>query len=284
MSAKRILGLELSGAKNNRTTLAVMEYFPKEKKIFLRDLIEKLGPSEKDSADALLVREIKNWVRKNDVLVTSAGLTLPPCLPCGKTCRKPDSCTLPEARWMRQFHKKVTGVSRPEGPRIRDFTSYTQRPVELWLRYSILSKLHPTLRFDIDETLGGSRGPLTARMVYLKPFLKGLKLLEASPKLTLSRLADPLHLSKRSLRTYRSLESGASARREILEHITQAFDLFIYTKDLRRLRDSLPVFDAFICAITGYLSITNQVELPPKGFPVDSGWIHYPRDDFQINL
>ena len=40
---ERFLGLELAGAKNNKTALSILEYYPREQKIFLLDIRDRIS-------------------------------------------------------------------------------------------------------------------------------------------------------------------------------------------------------------------------------------------------
>lgn len=299
--SKRYLGLELSGAKNPKTAIAVLEYYPKEQKTFLLDIHDKIHlesadkPREKNHGDHFgeavadeqlldLVNELTEDAHKNGRKHVRMGvnvpLELPPCLNCQPTTRRPTRagttatarCTS-AVKWMRDITKKA---QRSHQVKALEFTPYTQRPIELWVRYQVLPKLHPYERFEIDETLGGNKAPLTARMIYLKPHFKDLELIEAWPKLTIAALAGPLGLSKRTVSTYRRLEEGIQAREEILEALIEKRDVFIYDKDVRKLAANLSAFDAFICAYTAMLSDLEQTVEAPPGFPMVTGWVHYP--------
>jgi hypothetical protein len=174
-------------------------------------------------------------------------------------------------------------MSRRSGKlKVREFTPYTQRPVELWVRYQVLSKLPEASWFEIDETLGGSKAPLTARMHFLKRHLKHVPLVEVWPKLSIAVMAMQLGLNRRTVASYRQLEQGSHARGEILEAIMEQHGIFIYERDLRKLSQTLASFDAFVCAYTALLSDLDQCTRIPKGFPASTGWVHYPRLDAKL--
>lgn len=281
LQPQRYLGLELAGAKNPKTTLAVIEYYPKENKVFLLDIHDRIGGTEEEGADKALIGHIKDLVRnhpKNTVsLAVNVPLELPPCIPCTKKiCPFPDKCTVPAVKWMRDTVKRASKSGSANLPRIKEFTPYTQRPIELWIRYHVLPDLPEKLKFDIDETLGGNKAPLTARMQFLKRHLGDTRTFEVWPKLTIACLNAKLKLSQRILTSYRRLEEGAFARGEILEAFSKTLGLFIYERDARKLASNLSSFDAFICAYTALLADNGKCALPPKGFPTASGWVHYP--------
>lgn len=281
MSARRFLGLELAGAKNAKTALATLEVYEKESKIFLLDCFERVTAREKQSTDEALLELIDEHREGLAGIGVNVPLTLPPCILCTrKTCPTPARCTVPEVKWMREQSKRA--IRSPEvshsGIRVLEFTPYTQRPVELWIRYNVLPQLPSKLRFEIDETLGGNRAPLSARMHYLQRHLKGVPLIEAWPKLTLGMLGLEYGIPEKSLQDYRSIESGAPARLEIIEHLTESMALFIYERDQHKLAENLTAFDAFLCALTACLASTGKTARnSARFFPDRFAWVEYPK-------
>jgi len=148
----------------------------------------------------------------------------------------------------------------------------------MWIRHHILSDLPKTMQFEVDEALGGNRAPLTARMQYLQRYLDRKTLIEAWPKLTALRLCLQLGMDRRFLGRYRKLEEGAHARLQFLEHLVARHGIFIYDRDMRKLSTSLTAFDSFLCAYTALLSHLGKCEKSPRGFPVASGWVEYPKE------
>jgi hypothetical protein len=339
---RHYLGLELAGAKNQKTALAALEYYPKEKKIFLLDIFDRIaaqnpddleesegrdknasapsrpassshspshtsGPyavtSAGDQALLELIHELtdessQNSKVPNTTLGVNVPLQLPPCLEqfttaatCtsrglkrkstgGVSTKSAAHATAAAAvKWMNEATRKAERQFKEDDslPRVLEFTPYTQRPVELWVRYQVFPKLPPTHRFEIDETLGGTKAPLTARMNFLQRHLDGLSLVEVWPKLTVAVLALDLELPKRVVQSYRRLEEGVHAREQILETLSSRHDIFIYERDIRKLSNSLPAFDAFMCAYTALLSDIKRCATAPAGFPVASGWVQYPQ-------
>lgn len=272
--SKRYLGLDLAGAKNDKTALAVLEYYPKEKKIFLLDIYEKISG---DDSLVDLIEELEPGIARIGVNIP---LDLPACITCTrKTCPSPQKCTVPTVKWMRESTRKLLKSREPRENKVKvlDFTPYTQRPIELWVRYQVLPKLPQGLRFEVDEALGGTKAPLTARMHYLQRHLSKMPLAEVWPKLSVAILAEQLGLEKRTIARYRHLEEGIHAREEIIEELADRHGLFIYERDIRKLAQSLSAFDGFICAYTALLSDNDQCAEVPSGFPSGAGWIQYPR-------
>ena len=272
---RRYLGLELSGAKNQKTAIAVLEYYPKEKKVFLLDLYDRIHEEGKTSDEALLnlLEELRESVVKMGVNVS---LDLPPCIECTrKACLTPAGCLLPAVKWMRDLTKKA--ARNPElAKKVREFTPYTQRPIELWIRYQVLPKLPEAFRFEVDETLGGNRAPLNARMHYLMKHLKAYGLFEVWPKLTIAVLAVELGWTRRMVLNYRNLEEGAQMREKMLESLARHRGIFIYDRDVRKLSNSLAGFDSFISAYTAMLADNSGCEEAPHSFPAGQHWLQFP--------
>lgn len=271
---RRYLGLELSGAKNQKTALAALQFYPRERKIFLLDIYDRISSEENQTSDEALLELIHEAGEKDATLAVNVPLELPPCLLCDrKHASRSHRCGLPAVKWMNEATRKA---ARSRVVKVKDFTPYTQRPVELHMRYHVLPELKDAPGFEVDETLGGNKAPLTARMHYLKRQLTRYPLLEVWPKLTVALLGPQLGISRKTIASYRHLEQGAHARTEIVESLAERHGLFIYERDVRKLSNSLAAFDAFLCAYTALLSDLGQCARPPAGFPVASGWVTYP--------
>ncbi len=274
--SRRYLGLELAGAKNQKTSLAALEFYPKERKIFLLDIYDRITSHESQSSDEALLELIDELQPGIAKIGVNVPLELPPCISCSrKHCPMPAQCTVPAVKWMRDLNDQLSQSNYQER-KILEFTPYTQRPFELWARYLILPELPPAMAFEIDETLGGNRAPLTARMHFLKRHLQETPLVEVWPKLSIALLARDLGMDHGAVTHYRSLEDGIHCREEILARLSQGKGIFIYDRDMRKLAQSLAAFDAFICAFTALLTDQTECAPPPRGFPVKSGWVHYP--------
>jgi len=270
------LGIDLAGAKNQKTALAAIQHYPKERKTFLIDIYERVAQAEGQTSDEALLELIHEMRPGVSKLGVNVPVELPPCVTCvRKVCPMPSHCTVPSVKWMRESAKRAARTPRI-ADRVRDFTPYTQRPVELYVRYQILPELDPHLSFEIDETLGGNKAPLTARMHFLRRHLKDLPICEVSPKLTVALLGTELGVPKLTLTNYRKLEEGVHARQEILDAMSERQSIFIYERDQRKLAGSLSAFDAFICAYTAMLADQGLAAKVPPGFPEQTGWIAHP--------
>ncbi len=296
---KHFLGLDLAGAKNNKTSVAAIEYYPREKKSFLLEIYEKIdthrlpeSPSKNarihSSQDAALVALLQSLTQNSPLETFTLGANVPLQLPPGlistlqselsqgqTSSRSPSLLMSSSLRWMEK--KTQLWSKKWNDPKILEFTPYTQRAVELWIRYEVLPLLPTSHRFEIDEALGGNKAPLTARMAYLIPLLPKIKQIEVWPKLSTAILSQNGKLPRRVIQSYRKLEEGIHSREVILEHLTQTSGLFIYERDIRKLTQHLSSFDAFICAFTALLEDLGETEPRPKGFPTHSNWVGFPR-------
>lgn len=282
----RFLGLELSGAKSHKTALAVIDYFAKEKKIFVTHIYDRLphksgrmsATSRGLSSDQHLISTLRGLASEETTLATHVPLQLPPCIECKiKNCPMPANCKVSSVRWMRKLSGKHARRRNP-AIKIKEITPYTQRPVELWMKFQIQPELPPNFRFEIDDALGGNKAPLTARIWFLKRHLKFLRLIEAWPKLTLAKIVQKFHLEVSLLSQYRDLETGAVAREHLLDAMVNYYNIFIYDRDIDKLAQSLQAFDAFICSFTALLYELGQCAAIPEGFPKQAGWIQFPAD------
>jgi hypothetical protein len=282
MSQKRYLGLDLSGAKNAKTTLAVIEYYPREKKVFVLDIHAGIGADASCNSDEALIQTIQDHA--NDHPEVKIGVNVPLTLPPGLIAPKKGKTVfdLPEVKWMEtHFTKRKKPPTSKRTAKLKDFfTPYTQRPIEIWLKNEVFPCLPQKLRFEIDEALGGNKAPLTARMQFLIPYLADYELHEVLPKLTVPLISPFLKISQKTLHQYRNIESGVEARAIILERMTETLDIFIYDRDQKKITQNLNAFDAFLCAYTVLLFDRNECVPAPKHFPIKSGWIRYPKSPF----
>lgn len=270
----KYLGLELLGAKNNKTSLSVLEYYPKEKKIFLLDVYEGVSSDRTEAPDESLLSLLKEITEESDTPVGKIGvqvpLSLPPCVECvRKSCPLPERCTVPSVKFMREIAGATKGGEQAIYP-------YSQRPVEVWSRHRLLSELREKFQIDVDDALGGSKAALTARMHFLKRHLKEFQLIEAWPKFSVLMLALDAECETRAIQEYRSLEDGIHLREELLLQISERNGIFVYERDLRKLTHSLAAFDSFFIALTALFCDANRVLKPPKGFPSGAQWVSIP--------
>lgn len=244
----------------------MLEYYPQYKKLFLKHLFEEIHPqSESESYDQALLKvlaEIENL--KN--LVVDVPTSFPLCLTCELKCPGYEKCKVPHIKWMWKHYRKQKDLKK----NTKIFTPYTQRCSELYLQNSLEAP------FDVQSAMSANVAPLLARALYLKRRLN-VPMVEANPKVTLWRVGEALKVGKIHLKFYRHSVDGVSSRKYFFERLLEKNIAFIYAQDLQILGERIGVFEAFLCALTGYLKSHGQCEERPKTLPQNEQWIEIPR-------
>jgi hypothetical protein len=262
---RRFIGVSLSGGKSDKACIAVLEFFPQHKKIFLARLYEKIKTEEVISAD-LKIHEIINQYRDNvESVAFDVPLTLPTCVGCKLKCPGYETCSVEQMTWMREFYNEVNKQKRPK----RMFTPYTQRCVEAYIGHGLEQA------FEIHHALGSNMAPLTARAQFIARRLQ-LPNIEVFPRLTIWRLGQEMKVSRSHLKFHRHAVGGDESRKVFLQSLAESKDVFIYQQDFKAMVDNNHAFEAFICAYTGYLKSLKQTEHRPSGFPKSESWIEFP--------
>ncbi len=272
----RYLGLSLGGAKSDKTSLTVIDYYKKQDKAFVVDVFEAIGPQRESKADAqdelsadqVIFQLIKEHSPGIEVLGADVPLTLPPCLlSCLSSCKGYEKCKKSEVRWMNNQYRKM----KKKNTKLKHFTPYTQRPVDLYFRY--LFEASDILQ---DETLGANLAPQAARMQYLKRHIKNIKLIEVWPKLTLFCIHKALKITHNEMLSYRNIENGVEIREKILEQLVERCPIFIYDRDLKKLILNISSFDSFLCGWVSLLFAQEKVVKFKRDLPLESGWVQVP--------
>jgi len=253
---KRFIGIDLGGGKGKKTALAVLDRS--------RDGVTVTAlhprPDEQPLYDTALIAAVRE--RGEDAAVcVDAPLTLPPCVRCDVACCPGQtSCADAEVVTLRRLFG--LGVGRRGKPA---FTPYTQRATEAYLvRQRGISP---------REALGQGTGPLTARASYLvralaDRFTLNDSLIEVFPRATLELLGFRDRYKKR-----------VDKRIEILARLRDlSFAPGVWREECRQ---SDHVFDAVICAYTGFLRSRDAWPVAPEVaslFP-SAGWIWVPPGD-----
>jgi predicted nuclease with RNAse H fold len=263
-----VLGIDLGGGKGKKTALATLRV-DGDGAATVVDIAPRNGALP--FYDAALIDTIRQYGEATLVCV-DAPLTLPPCLRCQvPLCPGQTACVDPSVVEMRS----LAGQAAPAGHRDTrrgkpPITPYTQRATEVHLscRLGIVAR----------EGLGQGTGPLAARAAHLlralaDRFRLNENIIEAYPKATLALLGlgTPFkkHLRERETRA-RILEALADELR---------FGPGVW-RELCIQSDHL--FEAVICAFTGFLWARDGWKLPAAAEPRDAearladGWIWTP--------
>ena len=269
---QRFAGISLGGGKNDRTSVAVIEYYPMQKRIFLRHLRDKIKPEEEVSTDLVLHR----FLTEKEIGIEAIGFDvptqLPKCMRCKLRCPGYEKCKEPEIKWLWEKHREQSAKKKT----LRIFTPYTERCVDSVLQYDMESPFLP------GHALGANLAPLTARAHFLIRRLK-IPTYETYLPASIWRIGRELGLSKGMLQKEILTVGGESARAEFLDAVASRKLIFLYHQDQKILTESLSAFNSFITAIVIHLAVNGQCEKRPVGFPRKEAWTMIPKKEFRWN-
>jgi len=274
----RLAGVALGGGKTDKTAVAVIEFYPDQKRVFLRSLRERISGSvsgkvvgrDDTTADDVLCEILNHDEKDLSLIGIDAPLQMPKCVRCRLVCPGLKECREPEIKWLRDIHRRRERVKRPN----KMFTPYTERAVEVYIANELEEPFHPS------HALGANAAPLTARADVLKRRLT-TPLIEVYSKLSLWRIGMALNIQKSHLRFHRHAVDSDEARLYILKKLIEKEITFVYQQDLRTMVEQDIAFEAFLCALTAFLKLRGQTEKRPVGFPKDESWIEFPRQKLQ---
>ncbi|MEZ4814666.1 MAG: hypothetical protein R3A80_05605 [Bdellovibrionota bacterium] len=261
----RSYGLELTGPRVPRSTVAVLDYYPKSRRLILSDLVAPGGDGENlDQAliDYFHSQSQDKGLLKRSRLATNAPLSLPPLL--SKRLGSKQALYKDEVDWMNSTWSKLR-------PRPRRFLDYVHRPLEIYLRH-----LCPE-RFAFADAVGSNQVLLTARMFKLQENIK-FNMIESSPRASFQRICRTLRARSFILKSYSSLADGLEARKDFMQLLQKRMpELFIFEESVESLILHLHSFHAFILALTLHLDHKGYCEKAPPDFPAKSQWTLIPR-------
>ncbi len=269
----RFLGISLAGGKSDKACVALIEYYPQNKKIFLSRLFEKLKSEEKISADLKIHHLIDQNKETLEYVAFDIPWKLPSCLTCARKCPGYENCNESHIEWMWKHTDDKLKKKRPR----KMFTPYTQRCVEMHLATELEEP------FVLNHAMGSNSAPLLARAQFIKKRMDAnLKCIEVNPSLTLWRVGRMMDVMKSQLRHHRAAFGGDESRRLFLQALNEKNLTFIYHQDLKQMIENNHAFDAFLCALTGFLKYKNLTEQRPKDFPILEDWIEFPKVGLKI--
>lgn len=263
----RFAGVMLGGGKTDRTAVAVIEYYPQQKRVFLRSLREKVRPDGDQSADMQLHAVLTEAEKDLETIAFNAPIQLPKCMRCDLKCPGVERCKVPEIKWMWDFHRKRSKQRRPN----KMFTPYTERCAEMFISSELEEPFHPS------HALGSNAAPLAARAIFVSRRLR-VPIVEVYPKLAIWRIGAALRVPKSHLRFHKHAVDGDESRLVILKALVDHDIAFIYQQDMRTMVENNDAFEAFVCALTAFLKVRGQTEKPPAGFPKGEAWIEFPKE------
>lgn len=262
----RFIGISLGGGKTDKACVAVLEYYPKHKKVFLSRLVEKIKSDEVHSADFKIHEIVEQYHHQVDMVAFDVPFHVPNCLSCKKTCPGIESCNEPHVQWMWDYTRKLHKKKKPR----KLFTPYTQRCVELHLATELEEP------FILQHAMGANTAPLLARAMFIKRRLE-FPCIEVFPKLSVWRVGRSLNVMKSHLRFHKHSIGGDESRREILQALSTHNVAFVYDQDVKLMIENNHAFEAFICALTAFLHSQGLTEERPEGFPKNEDWVIFPK-------
>ncbi|MGZ3725488.1 MAG: DUF429 domain-containing protein [Pseudobdellovibrio sp.] len=267
----RFIGISLAGGKSDKACVAVLEYYPENKKLFLSRLFEKIKSDEQISADLKIHELIEQNANTAQYVAFDVPWNLPNCLTCKKKCPGYENCHEPHIEWMWHHHNEKLKKKRPK----KLFTPYTQRCVELYLQ----SELEEV--FNLHHAMGSNSAPLLARAAFIQKRLSA-ECIEVYPKLTLWRLGSLLNVMKSHLRNHKAAFGGDESRAQFLQSLNDHNIAFVYNQDMKQMVENNHAFEAFLCGFTAYLKYKGLTEKRPKNFPGNEDWIDFPVQNLKL--
>ena len=268
LKVHRFAGVSLAGGKSDKTAVAILEYYPSEQKLFLRDLHDSIKATKEKSSDHYLYETLEKVEKDLDLIAIDAPLKLPKCMRCRLKCPGYETCKEPEIKWMWKVHRKRSKKKRPN----KIFTPYTERCAEAYIANELEEQFFP------PAAMGANGAPLAARAMFLNRRLK-TPTIEFYPKLSLWRIGCDLRIQKSYLRFHRHAIDSDECREFIVRQLVENEVVFVYQQDLRNMIERPHAFDAFMGALTAYLKFVGRTEKRPKDFPRSEAWVEFPKEE-----
>lgn len=285
---KNIVGLSMKGGRKDLFTFCLLEFYPDQKRWFLKSLLKVEDEVPKKDGDAA----IKKWIEEYDVhqLVVDFPLTNPPCHDCTLDCPGVHQCPVAEVKAVRKSMDTILEkdqklmesdpkkyeydrnaddqfdhgkdiltkvahdhmISRSFRRRLKKgFLPYWNRPVDFWIWRHYYDQLLEMFNSSYDS-FGNTSLMIMARFSYLKRhFPRSLSLYEAHVPLIFLELIRSKIISRQDLYQLSDFEMGIDARFDILKKIESALGIFIYEHDMEVLIKNPRAFDSFMLACAG---------------------------------
>lgn len=269
LNNQKFVGLSLGGTKTDKSSLAILEYFPDQQKIFLSEIFEKIKSNIDENSDDQIHRLITERSNELELIGVDTPMTLPKCMRCRLSCPGYKVCSEPEIIWMREFYSARNQGRRPE----RGLSPYTERCSELFISRSLDEP------FEVQQPLGANRAPVFARARFIQRRLDR-RFVEVPTFVSVWRLGRFMKMNKADLRRYSKAFEGEGVRKIFLEKMVERDLVFIYRQDQKVLIQNLSAFDAFITGLTVLLgSCFKCLQKRPSNFPRGEAWPFVLRED-----
>lgn len=265
------MGVSVSGGKNDKTFVSVLEYYPSHGKLFLSHIYDKIRTEGEVSGDAALFQIVQHGHKNVQSVAMDVPLSLPLCMTCKLKCPGFENCKESHIQWLWKHYRNTKQKKKTH----RLFTPYTQRSVEIYVSEDLPDRLH------MQNALGANLAPLACRSLFLKRRTRKVKFVEVFTPLSVIRIGRSLSISEKDLQGYRHSMTGFDSRHRILKELTEKDIVFVYQQDIQKMLEWPNAFESFVSALTGFLEYQGDCEPRPVGFPKKEQWIGFPKKELR---
>jgi hypothetical protein len=257
----KFAGLSTSSVKVEKTALCILEYYPKQERIFLSRLYEKFKNDSEESADSKIIELLNMYSKNLKSTVFDSPIELPKCLRCNLKCPGFEVCDVPEVKYSRQVIQQLNKNKKPQ----KTLSPYTYRAADYYLQDFCLEH---KIKTEVHPTIGSNQAALVARNLFLKKRLT-CSTFETQVKISAYLIAEYLKMNKTQYLHLRDVFKGEDSRRIFLNLLIDKKNIFVYRQDLKFLVENIHCFDAFVAALTAYFKYSKSCIGKPKNFPKD---------------
>ncbi|MDC1175283.1 hypothetical protein OAT67_07795 [Bacteriovoracaceae bacterium] len=284
---QNVAGLSLKGGRRDQFFFSLLEYYPEDKRWFLKSLLQV-----KDSEEAGGDEAIREWIEDYELseIVLDVPLTLPTCSLCHIDCPGERHCPHPEVVEVRRkidsvleedarmnlenpknyefarneddtfdFLRDITHrpstthiISRSFKRRLKKgYLPYWNREVDFWVWCYYYDQLLELFNTSFDS-YGNSSLMVQHRFSYLRRhFPDKLALFECNTQIILVELLRSGVIRKSDIQRMNDLVEGPEAKLDIIKKVEEKLNVFIYDHDLELLVKNPRAFESFLLALAG---------------------------------
>jgi hypothetical protein len=286
--------MSLGGGRKENFFFSLLEYYPSEKRWFLKSLHQVKDEEIRDRDEI-----ITSWVNQYGLkqLVVDFPLSRAPCEDsCLSNCTGANACPREcvvavrqemqdlldedakfqlenpkkyeqervsslEIDYSKNLLKKNTDehmLSRSFKRKLRKgFTPYWHRPIDFWVWKNYYDQLLEVFKISY-ESFGNVSVMLLARLNYLLRHLpRDLKMFESNIQIALIELYRARVISKSLLLQLSDIDLAPGAREQIVLNIEHHMEIFLYENDLDTIVKNSQAFDSFILSVVGQKMLMN---------------------------
>lgn len=300
--------MSLGGGRKENFFFSLLEYYPEEKRWFLKSL-HQVKDEEIRDRDEIITTWVAQYNLKN--LIVDFPLSRPPCQDsCLPNCKGASVCPRDSVCEVRSEMKKLLdedakfqleNPKKYEQERIasleidysrnllkkntdehmlsksfkrklrKGFTPYWNRPIDFWVWKNYYDQLLDVFKISY-ESFGNVSMMLLSRLNYLFRHLPpDLSMFESNVQICLIELYRAGVISKSLLLQLFDLDLASSAREQIVLHVEEHMNLFIYENDLETIIKNSQAFDSFLLSVVGQRMLMNGLRQIPAWSNSDGG-------------